>query len=212
MELTSTSFDDGSRIPERYCFCRIDPETHVTLADNRNPHLAWNGAPDGTRSFVLLCMDPDVPTVGDDVNQEGRTVPHDLPRCEFCHWVMVDIPAGCRELSEGACSHEVTARGKSSPSGPEGSRQGINNYTDWFAGDQDMGGDYHGYDGPCPPWNDERIHRYLFTLHALDVDRCPVEGDSFTAEDVLKAIEHHTLASATWMGTCSLNPDVADGS
>ena len=210
MELISTSFDDGSRIPERYCFCRIDPATHVTLADNRSPHLTWSGVPDGTRSFVLLCMDPDVPTVGDDVNQEGRTVPHDLPRCEFCHWVMVDIPVECRELPEGACSHEVTARGKDDPPGPDGSRQGINNYTDWFAGDQDMGGDYHGYDGPCPPWNDERIHRYLFTIHALDVDRCPVEGDAFGAEDVLKAIENHTLASATWMGTCSLNPDVAE--
>jgi len=210
MELTSTSFNDGHSIPEQFCFCRIDPETHVTLADNRSPHLAWTGAPDGTRSFVLLCMDPDVPAVGDDVNQEGRTVPHDLARCEFCHWVMVDIPSTCCELAEGACSDGVTPGGKNDPPGPEGSRQGITNYTDWFAGDADMGGDYHGYDGPAPPWNDERLHHYRFTIHAIDLETCPVEGDGFRAEDVLRAIEGHVLASATIMGTCSLNPAVAD--
>ena len=85
MDITSASFQNGQPIPEKYCFGRIDPETHVTLSDNRNPHLAWTDAPEGTRSFVLLCMDPDVPSVGDDVNQEGRSVSHDLPRCEFCH-------------------------------------------------------------------------------------------------------------------------------
>jgi len=206
MELTSTSFDDGSRIPDQYCFCRIDPETHVTLADNQSPHLTWSGVPDSTRSFVLLCMDPDVPTIGDDVNQEGRTVPHDLPRCEFCHWVMVDIPVECRELAEGACSHEVTARGKTSPNGPRGSRQGINNYTDWFAGDPDMGGDYHGYDGPAPPWNDERLHHYHFTIYALDIDACPVDGTDFRAPEILKAIEGHVLAQATLTGSYTLNP------
>ena len=209
MELTSTSFNDGHSIPEQYCFCRIDPGTHASLSDNRNPHLAWNGVPDGTRSFVLLCMDPDVPTVGDDVNQEGRSVPHDLPRCEFCHWVMVDIPSTCSELAEGACSDGVTPGGKDDPPGPEGSRQGITNYTDWFAGDADMGGDYHGYDGPAPPWNDERLHHYLFTIHAIDLERCPVDGDAFRAEEILRAIEGHVLASATITGTCSLNPALA---
>ena len=39
----------------------------------------------------------------------------------------------------------------------------------WFASDKDMAGDYHGYDGPCPPWNDEIPHRYVFTVYALDV-------------------------------------------
>ena len=156
-------------------------------------------------------MDPDVPTVGDDVNQEGRSVPHDLPRCEFCHWVMIDIPANCHELDEGACCNGVTAGGKSNPPGPSGSRQGITNFTDWFAGDKDMGGDYHGYDGPAPPWNDERLHHYNFIIHATDLDRCPVEGDDFRAEDVLTAIEGHILGSATLTGTCSLNPSVATG-
>ena len=209
MELKSTSFTDGEPIPERFCFCRIDPESHVGMSDNISPHLAWSNIPEGTRSFALLCMDPDVPTIGDDVNQEGRVVPHDLPRCEFCHWVVVDIPADCSELAEGVCSCEVTAGGKQDPPGPTGSRQGVNNFTDWFEGDPDMGGQYHGYDGPAPPWNDERLHHYRFILHALDIDTCPVEGDMFRAEDVLRSIEGHVLAQATLTGTCSLNPEVA---
>ena len=50
----------------------------------------------------------------------------------------------------------VTPRGKSGPDSAGGTRSGLNGYTEWFAGDADMGGQYFGYDGPCPPWNDER--------------------------------------------------------
>ncbi|MDG1899244.1 MAG: YbhB/YbcL family Raf kinase inhibitor-like protein [Phycisphaerales bacterium] len=209
MNLDSTGFRNGESIPEQYCFCRIDPETHVSLSDNRNPQLSWSDAPVGTKTFVLLCMDVDVPTIADDVNQEGRTVAHDLPRCEFCHWVMVDIPADCLELDEAGCCDGVTPRGKKRPPGPSGTRQGINNYKEWFTGDADMGGDYHGYDGPCPPWNDERLHHYRFTMYAIDLERCPVEGDDFRAEDVLHAIEGHVLDTATLTGTCTLNPELA---
>ena len=34
----------------------------------------------------------------------------------------------------------------------------MNDYTGWFAGNADMGGDYYGYDGPYPPFNDLRTH------------------------------------------------------
>ena len=71
----------------------IDPEQRVALSTNRNPHLRWSDVPEGCRSFVILCVDPDVPTVGDDVNQEGRSVSADLPRTDFVHWLMVDVPA-----------------------------------------------------------------------------------------------------------------------
>lgn len=209
MEITSTSFADGEAISTRYCFCKIDPESHVAMSDNVSPNLAWTDVPEGTRSFVLICMDPDVPSVGDDVNQEGRTVPHDLPRCDFCHWVITDIPSDCRELVEGECSNGITPGGKNDPPGPVGSRQGITNYTDWFADDPDMVGDYHGYDGPAPPWNDERLHHYHFTIYALDIDACPVEGTNFRAPDVLHAIEGHVLQQTTLIGTCTLNPAVA---
>ena len=48
--------------------------------------------PAGTRSFAIICHDPDVPSQGDDVNQEGRVVPATLPRVDFFHWVLVDLP------------------------------------------------------------------------------------------------------------------------
>ena len=113
MKLSSSNFRDGQPIPGSNAFCVPDPQTHVTLADNRSPALAWDDLPAGTRSLVLVCHDPDVPTRPDDVNQEGRVVPADLPRCDFFHWVLVDIPPGIHGFEEGAHSAGVTPRGKS---------------------------------------------------------------------------------------------------
>jgi Raf kinase inhibitor-like YbhB/YbcL family protein len=207
MKLRSDSFQDKQPIHGHFAFCVPDPDTHVKLADNHNPHLAWSSAPTGTKSFVLICVDPDAPTRPDDVNKEGRTVPASLPRGDFYHWVMVDIPATVSEITSGSCSHGVHARGKKHPPGPAGSRQGINDYTGWFKGDADMEGVYHGYDGPCPPWNDALAHRYRFTVYATDLARCPVEGE-FSATQVLAAIKGHVLAEATLTGVYTLNPAV----
>ena len=111
-------------------------------------------------------------------------------------------------MAPGEFSSGVVARGKPGPQAPHGARHGINDYTKWFAGDKDMAGDYYGYDGPCPPWNDERAHRYVFTVYALDVARLPVEG-SFRGDDVRKAVRGHVLAQAALTGRYSLNPAVA---
>ena len=205
MQLTSQHITDGAPIPGEFAFCLPAEESHVCLGPNRNPQLAWDGVPAGTRSFVLICHDPDVPSRGDDVNQEGRTVPASLPRVDFFHWVLVDLPAELREIAAGQFSAEVTPGGKPGPAAPLGARQGINDYTAWFAADEAMKGDYHGYDGPCPPWNDERVHRYVFTLYALDVERCAVEG-RFGGAEVRAAIAGHVLAEANLTGTYTLNP------
>lgn len=207
MKLSSASFTVGQAIPGQCAFCVQSPSDHVALSHNRNPALKWGDVPDGTKSFVLICHDPDVPSRGDDVNQADRTVPASLPRVDFFHWVLVDIPANLRAFNEGEFSSAVTPRGKPGPDSLYGTRQGINDYTGWFAGDPDMAGDYYGYDGPCPPWNDEIPHHYVFTLYALDIDRCPVEG-RFTGADVRKAIEGHVLAKQSIAGKYSLNPDV----
>lgn len=204
MKLWSDSFADGARIPERLAFGKADPTTHIALAGNRNPHLAWSGLPEGTRSLVVICHDPDVPSRPDGVNQEGHVIPAALPRVDFTHWVLVDLDPHM-DISEGAFSEGITARGKTGPAGPHGTRQGVNDYTAWFAGDKDMEGTYFGYDGPCPPWNDERLHHYHFTLYALDVPRCPVEG-GFGVADVRAAIEGHTLGTARIVGTYATNP------
>ncbi len=207
MNLTSASFTDGQPIPSRFAFCLPDPESHVGLAENHNPQLSWGGLPAGARSLVLICHDPDVPSRADDVNQDDRTVPADLPRVDFYHWVLADLPVSATAIEAGADSSGVTARGKDQTPGPHGARRGINNYTDWFAEDPDMAGQYFGYDGPCPPWNDSIRHRYVFTLYALDIERCPVEGE-FGGAEVLAAIKGHVLDQASITGTYSLNREV----
>jgi len=211
MKLWSDSFQDGAVIPGEFAFAVSDPKNHVALSSNKNPHLAWSDLPPGTRSLVLVVHDPDVPSRGDDVNQEGKTVPADLPRVDFFHWTLVDIPAGITELAAGQFSSAVTTRGKAGPAIPgdplSGARHGLNDYTSWFAGDGDMSGDYFGYDGPCPPWNDAIAHRYVFTLYAIDQEQLTVTG-KFTGTDVHNALQGHVLAQAALTGTYSLNPDV----
>ncbi|MCB9762482.1 MAG: YbhB/YbcL family Raf kinase inhibitor-like protein [Alphaproteobacteria bacterium] len=204
MKLRSDSISDNQPIPGRYAFCVPAEVGHVAMSDNRNPHLAWSDVPTGARSFAIICCDPDVPSVGDDVNQEGRSVPADLPRVDFFHWVLVDIPARVREIAEGAHASGITARGKAPGPAPVGV-QGINDYTGWFAGDADMGGDYGGYDGPCPPWNDARLHHYTFTVYALDVEHLGLKG-AFTGAEARAAMKGHVLAQASVTGTYTLNP------
>jgi Raf kinase inhibitor-like YbhB/YbcL family protein len=205
MQLTSSSFNDGDPIPGEYAFCVPDAPAHATFGLNRNPHLAWSEAPEGTLSFALICSDDDAPTVPDDVNQDGREVPVDLPRGVFFHWVAVDIPSDRNEIEAGEFSEGVVPHGKPSGVAAGGIRQGSNDYTGWFEGDPAMEGTYHGYDGPCPPWNDARIHRYTFTVYALALDHCRVDA-SFTGHELREALHGHVLATASLTCTYTLNP------
>src|SRR5688572_27608084 len=91
MKLSSSSFAPNGPIPAEFAFCAPDPKSHVTLSRNRNPHLSWSELPAGTKSLALICHDPDVPSKPDDVNREGRTIPANLPRVDFYHWVLVDL-------------------------------------------------------------------------------------------------------------------------
>lgn len=208
MKLISNSFSDGQKIPGDFAFCIPDPAHHVCLGKNLNPQLSWSGVPAGTRSFALICHDPDVPSKGDDVNQEGHSVPASLPRVDFFHWVLIDLPATLNEIRQGEFSNDVTPRGKPGPASLYGARHGINDYTGWFAGDNDMRGDYYGFDGPCPPWNDEIRHHYVFTLFALDVDKLSLDG-KFTGQQVRTTMHGHILDQASLTGLYTLNPAVA---
>ncbi len=70
--LTSPAFAEGGRIPTR----------HSCEGDDASPPLAWDGAPEGTRAFALICSDPDAPA--------GT----------WYHWAVFDIPAAARRLDE----------------------------------------------------------------------------------------------------------------
>lgn len=205
MQLRSWNFRDGDPIPGEFAFAVADPVKHFALSTNRNPHLGWSDVPEGTKSFALILHDYDVPSRADDVNQEGREVPASLPRVDFFHWLLVDIPATTREIAAGSHSNGVTPGGKPGPTTVEGFRHGINDYTNWFSGDAQMQGKYYGYDGPAPPWNDTIVHHYVFTLYALDIRHLSVQGE-LKGSNVKAALAGHVLAEATLMGTYSLNP------
>jgi Raf kinase inhibitor-like YbhB/YbcL family protein len=211
MKLISNNLEAGQPVPAGNVFAIISNDSatgHVALSANRNPHLAWVDAPATTRSFAIICHDPDVPSRGDDVNQEGREVPADLPRVDFFHWLLWNIPANVTQIAEGTHSDGVTPHGKPGPEAPGGMQHGINDYTGWFAGDADMQGDYYGYDGPCPPWNDAIVHRYIFTVYALDVEKLDVGGKRAGA-DLRAALEGHVLAEASLATIFTLNPRLA---
>ncbi len=74
MTITSTAFAAGSQIPRK----------HTGEGEDVSPPLAWEGVPDGTREFALICDDPDAP------------VPE-----PWVHWVLYKIPASCTSLAEG---------------------------------------------------------------------------------------------------------------
>ena len=73
--LTSEDLTDGGSLPDAQVYER----------GNTSPHLAWSGAPDGTKGYAVTCYDPDAPTGGG-----------------FWHWIVYDIPAEAKELPTGA--------------------------------------------------------------------------------------------------------------
>lgn len=205
MKLWSPAWSNGEPLPERFAAGRLAADGSVQFSDNLSPPLAWGDLPAGSRSLALVCHDFDVPSCADDVNRPDREVPVDLPRIDFFHWLLVDLPPDSSGFDEGQWSRGFTPRGKPGPSTAGAARQGLNDYTVWFAGDAALAGRYFGYDGPFPPYNDSLVHHYLFALYALDVPRLPVEGN-FTGSQLRDALVGRVLGAATLSGTYTLNP------
>ncbi len=201
----SDSVTHGERVPEAHAFGIPDGAGKAEAAGgNRSPHLRWSGAPGDTQSFAVVIYDPDVPADPSDVNQEGKTLPEDAERADFAHWLLVDVPADVTELPEGAGSTEIVVGGKP-PGKTEHGIGGVNSYTDFLAGDPDMEGTYGHYDGPFPPFNDERLHHYHHVVYALDVPSLGLEGE-FKLDDLREAMEGHVLDEGELVATYSLYP------
>jgi Raf kinase inhibitor-like YbhB/YbcL family protein len=205
MHVSSDSFHDGGAIPGEFAFAIPDPVNHMAYSANRNPHLRWSGAPRNTQSFAVICHDPDVPLDHSGVGREDHELPTTLPRTEFFHWLLFDIPKTVSEIPAGRQSDGVVPHGKPGPGAPDGLRHGLNDYTGFTAEDEEMRGDYYGYDGPCPPWNDARLHHYVFTVFALDTPTLDILGRP-TGAVVRRAVDGHVLAQARLTGLYTLNP------
>jgi Raf kinase inhibitor-like YbhB/YbcL family protein len=91
MHLTSPAFSEGATVPT----------PHTADGDDRSPEVRWTGAPPNTKSFVLLCEDPDA------------------PRGTWTHWVLFNIPDDKTGLPEGMPPEKEMA---------DGARQGKNDF------------------------------------------------------------------------------------
>jgi Raf kinase inhibitor-like YbhB/YbcL family protein len=193
----SVSLEDltpAGYLPVSAAFCM--PKGSGLAPGDRSPGVDWSAGPAGTQSYVVIMIDPDVPANLALMNKPGVVIPVGAPRMNIYHWVLIDIPAGVQRLAPGDDSDGFIPGGK--PLGPSkiGVR-GANDYWPLFnkspGAPPAMKGPYGGYDGPCPPNNDERVHDYRFQVFALDIAQLPLSGQFF-APAVLAAIQGHVLA------------------
>jgi hypothetical protein len=201
------TFKSGQTIPPQYAFCVPAAQGHTAPGLDINPRISWSKGPAGTKSYAIIATDPDVPTIRTDMNQEGKTVAAAIPRRTFYHWILVDISPRVRSLAKGADSASRVARGKPATPSKAGVK-GLNDYTAAMAGNEQMKGAYYGYDGPCPPWNDEVVHHYHFTVYALSVPSLNLSG-AFGGAEAMAALQGKVLAQGEVIGLYTQNPAVA---
>ena len=197
--LTVSHIANDQTIPDLYAYCAPNGSGGTQDSQNISPAIQWSPPPANTQSLVFLVVDRDVPANFDKANIPGTTIDVKAPRQNFYHWVLVDIPPNVNGILQGKDSDGIIAGGK-----PLGTTQGygINGQNDYS---KMSPGPHGGYDGPCPPWNDMRMHHYHFIAYALDIPSLklpnPVKG-----AQVEVAIKGHILAQSEVVGTYSTNP------
>ena len=112
MQLTSPAFQNGGAIPTK----------HTGEGEDVSPALSWRDAPAGTKSFAVICHDPDAPLV-----TPGRY--------GYVHWVLYDIPAGATGLAEATSDYtqgvsDFGKPGYGGPMPPPG--HGVHHYFFWL--------------------------------------------------------------------------------
>jgi Raf kinase inhibitor-like YbhB/YbcL family protein len=146
IKITSPAFDEGGMIPRQF----------TCDGKDISPPLAWTGVPEGAKTIALISDDPDAPM--------GTWV----------HWVLFNLPATEKALSEAVPPDKELKNG---------AKQGRNDFR------------RIGYGGPCPPGG---THRYFFKLYALNaVLNLPAGA---TKAELLETMEGHILAQGQLMG------------
>ncbi len=205
LKVSVDSFKKGGTIPNKYAFCVPAAQGHTTGGPNFSPRISWSRGPRGTESYAIILYDTDSPAEHREMmNKEGVTMTAAIKRHDFYHWVLVDIPSNVRSLKEGADSNARVVHGKPATPAAAGMR-GLNDYTKVTASNDAMKGQYYGYDGPCPPWNDEVVHHYHFTVYALSVKSLGLPRD-FDAASALDAMKGKILAQGEELGLYTQNP------
>lgn len=147
LTLESPAFAPNTVIPQKFTCSGL----------NYSPELLWHDPNLGTQSYALIVNDPDAPA--------GNWI----------HWVLFNIPAQVKQLSERTLT-------------PAGATSGLNSWN------------VTGYNGPCPPMG---THRYYFTLYALDTYLNL--GPEATAKDVMEAMQGNIIDSSELIGLYSKN-------
>ena len=190
LKVTFSKSNGPMLLPEN-ASCISTSSSKSVPGPNKSLAVSWSKGPRGTRSYALTMVDPDVPADFSLFNRADKIIPEDFRRMEFVHWVLADIPPSRTSLGEGTDGNGPSANGLPLERTSHG-RRGQNG----TGGGNVEDGPHGGYVGPCPPWNDERVHSYHVTVYALDVDRLNLP-DLFTRADLIAAAKEHILASGS---------------
>lgn len=187
LTVTIGGLNANGSLPNGAAYCTPSATDGHGVGTNVNPKVSWTPGPEGTLSYALVMVDPDVPSVFDDANKENKILPASMPRKDFYHWLVTDIPASVTSIAEGKASEVTGVAG-----------------TNDFAVYKFDAKPHTSYDGPCPPWNDELLHRYYFKVYALNVKTLGLLP-SYTGPEFVKALEGHVLAEGQAIGTFTTN-------
>jgi Raf kinase inhibitor-like YbhB/YbcL family protein len=180
----------GGALPMSSAFCA--PPSVKPAEHNISPAVTWSAGPAGTQSYALIMTDLDAPADLSLMNKPGVVMTPDTPRVPFIHWVLVDIPASVTHLSRGEESAGFAPGPR--PLGPtDHGVRGANVYSGYYPKDSPLAGPRGGYDGPCPPKNDLKAHRYLTRVYALDIKTLGLTG-VFFGETAKERMAGHVLA------------------
>lgn len=198
MKLIIDEFSHGDLMPDWCANARLSPEGEVVQSENEHPTLRWTDSPQKTASFVIVCVDDDVPSVFDERDGANEIAASQVRR-RFVHWVQADIAPHIHSIARARLSQDKKGD-------PLLGVWGINDYSAYASEKPIRAGQTgSGYDGPRPPSVDARWHYYHFIVLALDVPSLGLEeGFDFNALD--QAMKGHILASAEVAGRYSLNP------